>query len=195
VKKLLIAFFGVVACGTTALANDMGSLTAEVRCPGPKLYVTAHQQGTELRDLGSGILEFSGPGHIPDVTWTWTAKSQKDQLLAAIDLPADIAPGTYTAWLERHSMPYQTTFVVRACVAPSPTPTATPTPTASPTPTATPTGGVGGVTTPAPPAGGVAAAVLPNTGAGVPFELGFGLIALGLVILAGAAWLMGRRSA
>jgi hypothetical protein len=36
---------------------------------------------------------------------------------------------------------------------------------------------------------------LPNTGAAVPFGLGFTLIALGLALLGTAAWVMGRRTA
>jgi hypothetical protein len=57
----------------------------------------------------------------------------------------------------------------------------------------TPGDGIADVT--ATPFGGVGAGIaLPNTGATVPFALGFSLVAVGLILLAASLWLMGRRS-
>jgi hypothetical protein len=56
----------------------------------------------------------------------------------------------------------------------------------------TPSGDIADVT--ATPFGGVGVGIaLPNTGAAVPFVLGFSLVAVGLVLLAASVWLMSRR--
>jgi hypothetical protein len=221
VKKLLIAAIALVACGITVQAAGTASLSVDAPCSDDELVVVAHE-GTDhyFAGLGKGVLSFSGPSNIKDIPWRWDpAGNQSEQVIATASFTdLNLGNGGYTVSM-REGRHLSAEFSICNCATPAPSPSATPTqtptpspsatatPTPTPTPTgsiapsstptstpsSTPTGGVGEAT--ATPFGGVGGAVaLPNTGAAVPFGLGFTLVGLGLVLLVAAAWLMGRRS-
>jgi hypothetical protein len=198
----MLTLVGGAALMTPARATGGGAaLSARVQCQQGTVEVV----GTSFGSLSSGMLEvmYVDGGDVFEFPWKYAPGGPDSQVIATIPVKTMIVQAGHQPpidfWIlvkEDESISVDDTMDCGA-VSPSPTPTPTPTssPTSSPTASPTPAGGVGEATATPPPLGGVGGAVLPNTGTHVPFELGFGLIGLGLATLVGSAWLMGRRSA